>query len=106
MTSGGKTSPLSSQALDFSRLASPIARAPGMCLIFFASAAGSSERSLSTGLPGSVLFAAPSRPAIAHAANERYGLHVGSGVRNSIRLAPSDFEYTGMRIHAERFRWL
>ena len=61
---------------------------------------------MSSGLPGSILFAMPSRPAITHAANDRYGLQVGSGVRNSMRLAPSDFEYTGMRMAAERLRWL
>ena len=38
------------------------------------------------------------------AANARYGLHVGSGVRNSMRLAFSDFEYIGMRTAAERLR--
>ena len=48
----------------------------------------------------------PSRPAITQAANDRYGLQVGSGVRNSMRLAPSDFEYTGIRMAAERLRWL
>src|SRR6266700_5275836 len=80
MTSGVKTSPLSSQSCDFS--------------------------SLSTGLPGSILLATPSRPAMRHAAKDRYGLQVGSGVRNSIRLAPSDFEYIGMRMHADRLRWL
>ena len=52
------------------------------------------------------MFAMPSSPAITHAANDRYGLHVGSGVRNSMRLAPSDFEYIGMRMAAERLRWL
>ena len=40
------------------------------------------------------------------AANERYGLQVGSGVRNSMRLAPSALEYMGMRMAAERLRWL
>src|SRR6266498_4653317 len=80
--------------------------APGSCLIFFASAGGSSYRSLSTGLPGSILLAMPSSPAITQAAKDRYGLHVLSGVRNSMRLAPSDLLYTGIRMHAERLRWL
>jgi hypothetical protein len=40
------------------------------------------------------------------AANDRYGLQDGSGVRNSMRLALSDREYTGIRMHADRFRWL
>src|SRR4030095_6853913 len=106
MTSGVNTSPLRSQSWLFSRLSSTMLRSPGSCLIFFASAGGSSYRSLSTGLPGSILLAMPSRPAIRHAENERYGLQVGSGVRNSMRLAPSDFEYIGMRMHAERLRWL
>ena len=35
----------------------------------------------------SILFWMPSRPAISIAANARYGLHDGSGQRNSIRLA-------------------
>ncbi len=44
------------------------------------------------GWPGSILFTIPSRPAIRHAAKDRYGLHDGSGVRNSIRFAPSERE--------------
>ena len=40
------------------------------------------------------------------AAKERYGLQVGSGVRNSMRLAPSALLYIGMRIAADRLRWL
>jgi hypothetical protein len=39
------------------------------------------------------------------AANARYGLQEGSGVRNSRRLAPGFLKYCGMRTHAERFRW-
>ena len=41
--------------------------------------------SLSSGSPGSILFWMPSRPAIIIAANARYGLHVGSGKRTSMR---------------------
>ena len=46
----------------------------------------------------------PSRPAIIIAANARYGLHDGSGERNSMRLAFGDDENIGMRIDAERLR--
>ena len=37
---------------------------------------------------GSILLMTPSRPAISWALNERYGLQVGSGERNSSRRAP------------------
>ena len=40
------------------------------------------------------------------AGNARYGLHDGSGQRNSRRLALGLVEYSGMRTHAERLRWL
>src|ERR1700760_4767740 len=60
--------------------------------------------SLSSGSPGSIRFSMPSRPAISIAANARYGLHDGSGERNSRRLALGDGEYIGMRIDAERLR--
>ena len=40
------------------------------------------------------------------AAKARYGLHDGSGHRNSRRFAFGLFEYSGMRTDAERFRWL
>src|SRR4029453_9959868 len=106
MTSGVKTSPFRSQSCDFSRLSSTMSSAPGSCLIFFASAGGSSYRSLSTGLPGSIFFAMPSSPAMTQAAKLRYGLQVGSGVRNSIRLAPSDFGYMGMRMAGGGLRGL
>src|SRR5687768_11259758 len=46
----------------------------------------------------------PSRPAIRHAAKLRYGLHDGSGIRNSRRRAAGLSEIIGMRIHAERLR--
>src|SRR5581483_2809717 len=60
--------------------------------------------SLSSGCPGSSLFSTPSRPAIIMAANAMYGLQLGSGGRNSTRLAFGDAEYIGIRHAAERFR--
>src|ERR671914_208735 len=60
--------------------------------------------SLSSGSPGSMRFCTPSRPAIIIAANARYGLHDGSGGRNSTRLALGLAEYIGMRTAADRFR--
>jgi hypothetical protein len=57
-------------------------------------------------LAGSILFCTPSSPAITQAANDRYGLQVGSGVRNSSRFAFSELEYIGMRTAAERLRAL
>src|SRR6476646_6436722 len=59
--------------------------------------------SLSRGWPGSILFSTPSSPAINMAANPRYGLQLGSGGRNSTRLAFGDAEYIGIRQAAERF---
>src|SRR5690242_13550153 len=60
--------------------------------------------SLSNGWPGSILFSTPSRPAISIAANAKYGLQLGSGGRNSTRLAFGDAEYMGIRHAAERLR--
>src|ERR1017187_9280958 len=60
--------------------------------------------SLSSGGPGSILFSTPSMPAISIAANAKYGLQLGSGGRNSARLALGDAEYMGMRTAAERLR--
>src|SRR6266481_4641798 len=60
--------------------------------------------SLSSGSPGSTRFSIPSRPAMSMAANARYGLHDGSGERNSSRFALGLGEYIGMRIAAERLR--
>src|ERR1700730_16414714 len=60
--------------------------------------------SLSSGSPGWMRFSMASRPASIIAENARYGLHDGSGVRNSMRLALGDDENIGMRIAAERFR--
>ena len=56
------------------------------------------------GSGGSILFFTPSSPAISMAQNARYGLHVGSGVRNSRRLAAGVLKKTGIRTHADRFR--
>src|SRR5204863_1238426 len=53
---------------------------------------------------GSILFLIPSSPAISIAGNARYGLHEGSGVRNSRRLATGFFEIIGIRTQALRFR--
>src|SRR6516162_4125005 len=60
--------------------------------------------SLSSGWPGSILFSMPSRPAIIMAANAMYGLQLGSGGRNSTRLALGEAEYMGMRQAADRLR--
>src|SRR5690348_6403410 len=60
--------------------------------------------SLSSGWPGSILFSTPSSPAMSIAENARYGLHDGSGGRNSTRFALGLAEYIGMRTAAERFR--
>src|ERR1700722_2943592 len=60
--------------------------------------------SLSSGWPGSTLFSMPSSPAISMAANAIYGLQLGSGGRNSTRLALGDAEYMGIRQAAERLR--
>src|SRR5271157_822542 len=60
--------------------------------------------SLSSGSPGSILLRIPSRPAIRFEANERYGLQLVSGGRNSTRLALGLAEYIGMRHAAERLR--
>ena len=48
----------------------------------------------------------PSSPAISMAANEMYGLHIGSGDRNSRRRAAGFELYVGMRTHALRLRAL
>src|SRR5579859_7337595 len=60
--------------------------------------------SLSSGWPGSILFSIPSSPAIIIAAKAIYGLQLGSGGRNSTRLALGDAEYIGIRQAADRFR--
>src|SRR5438874_6458853 len=60
--------------------------------------------SLSSGSPGWMRFSMPSSPGSIIAENARYGLHDGSGVRNSMRLAFGDDENIGMRIAAERLR--
>src|SRR5208283_4606188 len=60
--------------------------------------------SLSSGWPGSILLSIPSSPAISMAENARYGLQLGSGGRNSTRLAFGEAEYIGMRHAAERLR--
>src|SRR3954469_23646763 len=60
--------------------------------------------SLSSGSPGWMRFSIPSRPAIIMAAKPRYGLHAGSGVRNSMRFCLGDVDSIGMRMAAERLR--
>src|SRR5512142_1693207 len=60
--------------------------------------------SLSRGSPGSIRFWIPSSPAMSNAAKVMYGLQVGSGGRNSRRLALGDCENIGIRTAAERFR--
>src|SRR5919198_3603758 len=50
-------------------------------------------------------FSMPVRPAASMAANARYGLHAGSGERNSTRVADSlPGLYIGTRTSALRFR--
>ena len=46
----------------------------------------------------------PSRPAISIAENAKYGLHEGSGGRNSTRFAAGLSKYIAMRAAAERLR--
>ena len=60
--------------------------------------------SLSSGSPGLILFWMPSMTAIRIAEKARYGLQLGSGQRNSIRLALGLGLYIGMRQAAERLR--
>src|SRR5260370_16620623 len=60
--------------------------------------------SRSSGSPGPILFWMPSTIAISIADHARYPLQLGSGQRNSNRLAFGLFEYIGIRIDAERLR--
>src|SRR6476469_2732520 len=60
--------------------------------------------SRSSGLPGLSLFWMPSIIAINIADHARYPLQLGSGQRNSRRLAFGLFEYIGMRMAADRLR--
>src|SRR5215510_7299573 len=60
--------------------------------------------SRSSGLPASALLWMPSIIAISIADHSRYPLQLGSGQRNSSRLALGLFEYIGIRIAAERLR--
>src|SRR6516165_12066821 len=60
--------------------------------------------SRSSGSPGLILFWMPSSIAMSIADHARYPLQLGSGHRNSSRLAFGLFEYIGMRIAADRLR--
>src|SRR6266850_1671379 len=60
--------------------------------------------SRSSGSPGLILFWMPSSVAISIADHARYPLQLGSGHRNSSRLAFGLFEYIGIRMAAERLR--
>src|SRR5438093_9958357 len=60
--------------------------------------------SRSSGSPGLSLCSMPSSIAISIADQARYPLQLGSGQRNSKRLAFGLFEYIGIRIDAERLR--
>src|SRR3954453_505758 len=71
--------------------------------IFASSSGGRGYRSFVAASPGWILFCTPSRPAISIAAKPRYGLHVGSGKRTSMR-RPLGLDTYGMRIDAERLR--
>ena len=106
ITSWVKTPPSSSHWWSALEVSSTCSSEPGTCLTIAFSSGGRSYRSLSMGSGGSILFLMPSRPAISIALNARYGLQVGSGVRNSSRLAAGLFENSGMRMQALRFRWL
>ena len=87
MTSGVNTPPSSMNSWSDSRALSTSSNDPGTCFTLTASSGGRSYRSLSMGSGGSILFFTPSSPARSIAANARYGLHDGSGERNSRRLA-------------------
>src|SRR5258708_38782492 len=60
--------------------------------------------SLSSGAPGSIRFWIPSIPAMSIAEKARYGLHEGSGGRNSNRFNFGFVEHIGIRMAAERLR--
>src|SRR5437763_17142451 len=108
MTSGVKTSPRRRYSWSDSRASRTSGRLPGVLWIFGPPdeplCSSISYRSTSTGSGGSILLITPSRPAINIAEKARYGLHDGSGARNSSRLALGLLEYVGMRMHAERLR--
>ena len=59
--------------------------------------------SLSIGSGGRILCLIPSRPAIKHAENARYGLAAASGERNSTRFVFASVEYIGILTQADRF---
>src|SRR4030095_8256858 len=60
--------------------------------------------SRSSGRPGSMRVLMPSSIAISMADHARYPLQLGSGQRNSRRLAFGLFEYIGIRMAADRLR--
>ena len=76
----------------------------GTCGMSTCSSGGQLVEVLVDGLGGSILFWMPSRPAISIAENARYGLHDGSGTRNSMRLAFGFGPVIGIRMQAERLR--
>src|SRR5437868_15439297 len=104
MTSGVNTSPSSRKAWSFSSAVRTSPSEPGVFLIPFLASPSSSYRSASIGDGGSILFLIPSSPAISSAEKARYGLHDGSGARNSMRFDFGLDEYIGMRQIADRMR--
>src|SRR5580692_3232748 len=105
MRSSVNTPPTFRKSVSASRASIASSSEDGTWPIFASSSAGMSKRSSSTGGGGSILFVTPSSPAMRMAEKARYGLQLGSGQRNSTRLAFGLGEYTGMRHAAERLRW-
>src|SRR3954469_21675335 len=97
------TPPLVRNERPLSRYSSAWSRLWQTVGIFASSSGGRRYRSLVAASPGGILFSTPSRPAISIAAKPRYGLHVGSGKRTSMR-RPLGLATYGMRIEAERLR--
>src|SRR5437016_14285623 len=104
ITSLVNTSPLNRNSWSFSKASSAWSNDPGMDFTLAASSGSNSYKSLSMGLGGSILFRTPSSPAISIAGKAKYGLQLGSGVRNSSRLAFSLVEYIGILTQALRLR--
>src|SRR6476660_7834184 len=104
MRSDVKTPPTLRKSWSASSASSAASSELGTCGTFASSSGGRSYRSLSTGGGGSMRLLMPSSPACSIAENARYGLHDGSGQRNSRRFAVGLFEYSGMRTDAEWLR--
>ena len=64
---------------------------------------------LLTGAPGIESLSMPSRPARSIAANARYGLHEGSGMRSSMRVAAprvAGMRTSGLRLRSDHAMWV